>query len=282
MVKRGVDLAVAAALLLIFLPLMLLVAAIIRITSPGPALFRQERMGRGFKTFQIFKFRTMAHAQAGLRYTLGPDPRITRVGKWLRRSKIDELPQLLNVLRGEMSMVGPRPVIPELTEEFKLYYILLLRARPGLTDPASLKYSHEVKLMQMAQDPMRYFKNVVTPDKIRISLEYMERATLWTDLQTMGMTAAVCCIPRLSELYGKLPNARQHMPVLRPHPSPLFARAETAGVQGGTESLFTTEPVSAASTVDEVPRFEQLPWILLHNTGMQMQSTVVGAQERAS
>ena len=212
MIKRGVDVLFSAVLLLFTLPVLLLSALIIRISSPGPVLFRQVRMGRQFKTFEIIKLRTMAHAQGGLAYTLGPDPRITPFGKWLRRSKIDELPQLWNVLRGDMSLVGPRPVLPELTAEFRFHYKLLLRARPGLTDPASLKYSQEARLLARARDPMGFFKYVVTPDKIRISLAYMEEANLWKDLGTMGMTGLVCCVPRAGRIFGQLPDPLTALP----------------------------------------------------------------------
>ena len=105
-----------------------------------------------------------------------------------------------------MSLVGPRPVLPELTAEFRFHYRLLLRARPGLTDPASLKYSQEARLLEQAPDPMRFFKTVVTPDKIRISQEYMERASIWTDVGTMAMTAMICCFPRTGKVYGELPD----------------------------------------------------------------------------
>jgi lipopolysaccharide/colanic/teichoic acid biosynthesis glycosyltransferase len=205
--KRGFDICASAVLLLLALPALLLSALIIRITSPGPVLFRQERMGRDFQSFYILKLRTMAHAQTGLAYTLGPDPRITPFGKWLRRSKLDEVPQLWNVLRGEMSLVGPRPVIPELTEEFYVQYRLLLQVRPGLTDPASLKYSQEAQMLAAVPDAMHFFKTVVTPDKIRISLDYLKRANLWTDVVIMTMTGVVCFFPRMSEWYGLMPNA---------------------------------------------------------------------------
>jgi lipopolysaccharide/colanic/teichoic acid biosynthesis glycosyltransferase len=205
-VKRSVDCVISAVLLTLALPILLLSALIICISSPGPVLFRQVRMGRDFYPFEILKLRTMAHAQGGLAYTLGPDPRITPFGKWLRLTKIDELPQLWNVLRGEMSLVGPRPVLPELTAEFRIHYRLLLRARPGLTDPASLKYSQEARLLERTRDPMRFFKTVVTPDKIRISQDYMERANVWTDMETLAMTAVICCFPRMRKVYGQLPD----------------------------------------------------------------------------
>ena len=161
-------------------------------------------MGRDFKPFAILKFRTMTHAEAGLAFTLGPDPRITPFGKWLRHSKLDELPQLWNVIRGDMSLVGPRPVLPELVREFKDEYAALLKTKPGLTDPASLKYSQEASLIGSVpeRDRMPFFKNVVTPDKLRISIRYSEQATVWSDMATIFMTGLVCCSPSLSRIYG--------------------------------------------------------------------------------
>jgi lipopolysaccharide/colanic/teichoic acid biosynthesis glycosyltransferase len=204
-VKRLFDVVTSFLLLLVAMPFMVLAALMIRLTSPGPVLFRQERMGRGFRPFEIVKLRTMRHAQAGFAYTLGPDPRITAVGKFLRRSKLDEVPQLWNVLRGDMSLVGPRPVLAELTYEFREYYEVLLRARPGLTDPASLKYCQETRLLEQASDPFWFFKTVVTPDKIRMSIEYMNRASLRSDIEIVLMTIVICCIPSLSRRYGVLP-----------------------------------------------------------------------------
>jgi lipopolysaccharide/colanic/teichoic acid biosynthesis glycosyltransferase len=206
--KRALDVVISAFLLLLVSPILFLACMVIRLTSPGPIFFRQMRMGQNFRPFSIFKLRSMSHSQPGMEYTLGTDPRITRFGQWLRHSKIDELPQLWNVLRGDMSLVGPRPVLPQLTAEFCSAYTLLLRSRPGLTDPASLKYCREAALLATAADPMRFFKTVVTPDKICISLEYQERANLWTDCVTLAMTAVVCAVPSLSRLYGEPPSER--------------------------------------------------------------------------
>lgn len=189
MFKRAVDITFAALLLGAALPLLVLAAIAIRLESCGPVIFRQARMGRGFRQFSIFKLRTMKHSAAGLSYTLGPDARITRVGRLLRRSKVDELPQLWNVLRGDMSIVGPRPVVPELAYEFRDSYRQLLDVRPGLTDPATVKYCRETEILGLAADPLDYFKNVVTPDKIRISRGYLLRANVWTDLAVMTATA---------------------------------------------------------------------------------------------
>jgi lipopolysaccharide/colanic/teichoic acid biosynthesis glycosyltransferase len=189
--KRCLDLLCACSLLLFALPVLLVCALIIKLDSKGPMLFCQIRMGRNFRPFQMLKLRTMTHQARGRCYTLGPDPRITPVGRWLRRYKLDELPQLWNVLRGDMSMVGPRPVIPELTREFRRQYQRLLAVRPGLTDPAALKYRNETELLAVMPDPLHHFKAVVTPDKLRLSAAYLEYATVWTDLAVIVKTAHV-------------------------------------------------------------------------------------------
>jgi lipopolysaccharide/colanic/teichoic acid biosynthesis glycosyltransferase len=188
--KRSVDIALACLLLIVSLPILAMAAIAIKINSEGPVFFCQPRMGLHFKRFALFKLRTMRVLVDGSAYTLGEDPRITRVGQWLRRTKVDELPQLLNVLRGEMSLVGPRPVIPELALEFHQEYDRLLEVRPGLTDPATLKYCREVELLAMVPDPLVYFKTVVTPDKLRISAAYLDQASVWSDLGVIARTAA--------------------------------------------------------------------------------------------
>lgn len=189
--KRCLDVLCAFCLLLLAFPALVLCAVLIRLDSKGPILFRQTRMGRHFRPFQIIKLRTMAHRVPGAAYTLGADPRITPAGRWMRKYKLDELPQLWNVLCGEMSMVGPRPVIPELTHEFRSHYERLLAVRPGLTDPAALKYHRETELLAAVPDPLRHFKTVVTPDKVHLSAAYLDRATVWSDLILMACTARV-------------------------------------------------------------------------------------------
>jgi lipopolysaccharide/colanic/teichoic acid biosynthesis glycosyltransferase len=188
-IKPGVDFSLAGLLLVLLLPFFAVIAMLVALDSEGPVLFRQPRMGRYFRRFTMFKFRTMRWCDSGSMFTLGADVRITRVGRWLRRTKLDELPQLWNVLRGEMSLVGPRPVIPELTREFRAGYRSLLRVRPGLTDPATLKYRNETEMLARVPDPLQYFKTVVTPDKIRISREYLRDASLTTDMGVIVQTA---------------------------------------------------------------------------------------------
>jgi lipopolysaccharide/colanic/teichoic acid biosynthesis glycosyltransferase len=194
--KRSVDVALACFLLIVSLPILAMAAITIKLDSEGPVFFLQPRMGRRFSRFALFKLRTMRVCMDGSAFTLGEDPRITRCGRWLRRFKVDELPQLWNVLRGEMSLVGPRPVIPELTAEFRQAYERLLTVRPGLTDPATVKYCREVELLALVPDPLEYFKTVVTPDKLRISAAYLERATAWSDLGVMAGTAWALMPPR--------------------------------------------------------------------------------------
>ena len=260
-VKRLVDIAVSLALLLIASPVLALAALIILFTSPGPVLFRQVRMGCGFQPFEILKLRTMVHAQAGLAYTLGPDPRITPFGGLLRRTKLDELPQLWNVLWGEMSLVGPRPVIPELTREFYEGYSVLLQARPGLTDPASLKYSQEARLLEQADDAMHFFKTVVTPDKIRISVDYLNRANLWTDTVTLVMTAAICCFPAMSRIYGELPEAPKPSRAFELEPRYFVTTAPSAE----DKSIFAHDLAYMEATVEQRSHQEIPPWIPLPN-----------------
>jgi len=187
--KRSMDVTLGGFLFAVTLPLLAIAAILIMLDSEGPAIFRQVRMGRGFKRFELFKLRTMRFCCAGSVYTLGADPRITRMGRWLRRFKIDELPQLWNVLRGDMSLVGPRPVVPELTREFHPAYERLLAVRPGLTDPATVKYRHEDEILAMVPDPLRYFKTVVTPDKLCISESYLQHANVCSDLGVLMRTA---------------------------------------------------------------------------------------------
>jgi lipopolysaccharide/colanic/teichoic acid biosynthesis glycosyltransferase len=164
-------------------------------------LFRQTRVGRGFRHFRIMKFRTMVNdaERLGGPLSVGADPRITRVGRALRRLKLDELPQLLNVLAGDMSLVGPRPEVPEYVERFRDEYEEILSIRPGLTDLASLKYRDESALLAAAADPAAEYVRVILPDKIRLGREYVRRASVMLDvsiiLRTIGAVAGVAAVP---------------------------------------------------------------------------------------
>ena len=191
MAKRLFDLLGAGLALVLLAPLLLAIALLIKLDSPGPVFFRQERVGRFGRSFRIFKFRTMRADSAGLPLTVGDDPRITRAGAWLRRHKLDELPQLIDVLRGTMSLVGPRPEVPRYVA---LYPSGLreraLAVRPGITDPASLDHLDEAAQLAAAADPEREYLEVVLPVKLRRAAEYAEQASLASDLAVLGRTLA--------------------------------------------------------------------------------------------
>lgn len=185
MLKLAFDISAAAFGLLLLSPILLLVAAMVKITSSGPALFRQERVGRGGKPFFIIKFRSMVAdaPNRGGQITYGADPRITTVGRLIRKTKIDELPQLFNVLRGEMSLVGPRPEVRKYIDMFAEDYMEILRVRPGITDLASVKYRDEAAILGAAADPEREYVERVLPEKIRLAREYVRRQSLLLDLR---------------------------------------------------------------------------------------------------
>ena len=189
MAKRLFDLLAAGLVLALLAPLMLAVAVWIRLDSPGPVFFRQQRVGRHGVPFAIHKFRTMRAGAEGLPLTVGDDARITHAGRFLRRTRLDELPQLIDVLQGTMSMVGPRPEVPRYVA---LYPVALreraLAVRPGLTDPASLAFIDEAALLAAAADPEREYIDVILPAKVQRAAEYAERATLASDLAVLART----------------------------------------------------------------------------------------------
>jgi lipopolysaccharide/colanic/teichoic acid biosynthesis glycosyltransferase len=184
------DLACSILALPFLAPLLALAALAIKIDSSGPVFFRQERIGVNFTPFSIFKFRTMvADAPArGGPITVGEDPRITRVGRLLRKSKLDELPQLLNVLLGDMSLVGPRPEVPRYVDEFREQFAEILTVRPGLTDLASLKFIDEAELLAKAPDPERAYREVVLPEKLALAREYVRTQGFILDLKILART----------------------------------------------------------------------------------------------
>lgn len=191
MAKRLFDVLLAAAGVILFSPLLLAVAVWIRIDSPGPVLFRQQRVGRHGRLFRIHKFRTMRIDQPGTapQITVGADPRITRAGRLLRRSKLDELPQLFDVLAGSMSIVGPRPEVPRYVAMYPAdVRDKVLSVRPGITDPASIEYRDENALLACAADPERVYVEEVMPAKLLLAVRYVERASLATDLRLIGAT----------------------------------------------------------------------------------------------
>ena len=191
MAKRIFDLVGAILALLMLAPLLAAIALWIKLDSPGPVLFRQQRVGRGGREFSIRKFRTMVAdaAARGPPLTVGADPRITRAGAFLRRSKLDELPQLLDVLAGHMSLVGPRPEVPVYVARYPAELRdRVLALRPGITDPVSLELADENDLLARAADPEREYIEVLLPRKLRAAVAYAEHANLWTDLRVIVRT----------------------------------------------------------------------------------------------
>jgi lipopolysaccharide/colanic/teichoic acid biosynthesis glycosyltransferase len=192
--KRGFDLLVATVALLLLAPLLLVVALAVKLDSPGPVFFRQARVGRGGRTFRIHKFRTMTHdpGDRGPQLTVGADARITRVGAFLRHSKWDELAQLIDVLRGDMSLVGPRPEVPRYVALYPAdLREQVLSVRPGITDDCSLAFRDEGALLARAADPERCYVEEILPIKLRLQAQYVARAGLATDLRILARTAAV-------------------------------------------------------------------------------------------
>jgi lipopolysaccharide/colanic/teichoic acid biosynthesis glycosyltransferase len=190
MMKRLFDIVVSLMGLGLLLPLFLIAAVAIKMDSRGPVFFRQQRMGRGFRPFFIYKFRSMTddRQSAGALFTVKYDPRITRVGRFLRKSKIDELPQLINVLKGEMTFVGPRPEVPSYVDLFRQDYEEILRVRPGITDLASIKYRDEATVLSQSPDPEAEYINRVLPDKIKLAKEYIRHSSFLFDLGLMFKT----------------------------------------------------------------------------------------------
>ena len=188
--KRTFDFSVALLALVILSPLLLLVGILIKLTSPGPVFFRQERVGRGFRRFKILKFRTMVPnaPELGGPLTAGKDPRITPIGHVLRKTKLDELPQLVNVLKGDMSFVGPRPEVPRFVEMFRKDFEELLTVRPGITDLASIKYRHESDVLGQSGDPEATYLREIMPEKIALGKEYVSRSSLLFDLRLIFAT----------------------------------------------------------------------------------------------
>ena len=194
MFKRLFDLVSAVFGLLIFGLPMLAVATWIRLDSKGPVFFRQERIGRHGKVFRIHKFRTMTidAEQRGPQLTVGADARVTRVGRLLRANRLDELPQFFDVLAGDMSLVGPRPDVPRYVEQWPpALRERVLAVRPGITDPASLEFRDEAKLLAQAADPEREYLEVILPRKLALAADYADHASLWSDLTVIFRSVGV-------------------------------------------------------------------------------------------
>ena len=212
--RRLLDIACAAVGLVVLSPLFVLIAAAIKLGDGGPVFYSQPRAGKGFRPFRLYKFRSMVRGAD----RLGPpltglrDPRITRVGGLLRRYKLDELPQLVNLLKGDMQLVGARPELECYVDMFRPEYAVLLRDRPGVTDPASLVYRHEHEILGVEDVEARYV-NAILPHKIELSLQYARRRTLLSDLGIIFRTIlGIPASPRTSPLRSTPPAAPAQTP----------------------------------------------------------------------
>jgi len=186
---RGLDVALSLVALIVLAPLLLVVAIVVKCSSPGPVLYRAQRAGRHGKPFALYKFRSMVTGASGRgpRVTGSGDPRITPIGRVLRRTKLDELPQFFNTLKGDMSLVGPRPEDPALVETYSADQRRLLTVKPGITSPATILNRYEEELLA-GPDPETAYRREVLPMKLRVELEYLDRRTVAEDLRVLGRT----------------------------------------------------------------------------------------------
>jgi lipopolysaccharide/colanic/teichoic acid biosynthesis glycosyltransferase len=197
-IPRSFEILLAASGLIVSAPVLAVAAALIKINSSGPVLFRQRRVGHEGKDFTLFKLRTMTVAQPGPLITAANDGRITAIGKMLRRTKLDELPGLWNVLRGDMSFVGPRPEVPELVDRDNEQWQEILTVRPGITDPVTLKLRSEEKLLAGVEDKEQFYRKVLQPYKLRGYVAFVRDRSFWTDLSVIGRTLKAVVLPNTS------------------------------------------------------------------------------------
>ena len=194
--KEIIDRCLSTLALVLLSPLFLIIAVAIKLDSPGPVFFRQKRIGRGGVPFRIHKFRTMANKIPKVNISATGDPRVTRVGRILRKTKLDELAQLIDVSRGRMALVGPRPEVRHYVDYWTPEQMHVLDVRPGITDPASIKFRNENELMEKAVDPESYYINVIMQEKIKLYLEYVQNVSFVYDIKLIFQTFKVIAIER--------------------------------------------------------------------------------------
>lgn len=193
MLKRIFDIVISGCGIIVLSPLFLVIAIWIKLDSKGPVFYRQVRVGKENKDFRIFKFRSMREgSDNGSLVTIGErDSRITRSGHFIRKFKLDELPQLINVFMGDMSLVGPRPEVRHYVDYWTPKQMHVLDVRPGITDPASIKFRNENDLLDKVENPEEYYINIIMQEKIRLYLEYVENHSLWYDIKLIFQTIKV-------------------------------------------------------------------------------------------
>lgn len=192
--KRLFDVVASFIGIILLSPFLIIIAIFIKLGSNGPVFFKQERVGLKGKYFLILKYRTMIvdAEKYGKQITVGKDNRITAVGSFLRKYKLDELPQLINVLKGDMSLVGPRPEVPRYVKLYSKEQLKVLDVRPGITDLASLRYSDENELLGTVENPEEYYVNVIMKDKLDLNLEYIDKSNVFYDIVIILKTIVKC------------------------------------------------------------------------------------------
>jgi lipopolysaccharide/colanic/teichoic acid biosynthesis glycosyltransferase len=188
--KRSFDIIIAMTILIVTVPLLALIALLVRLESPGPVLYRARRVGRGGRDLQMLKFRKMHHLALGAPLTAAEDERFTRAGRFLARTKLDELPQLWHVLTGEMSLIGPRPEHPDFVAERRGDYVEILMIRPGVTGLSQIAFAEERTILSPV-DPIGHYRTRIFPQKIRLDLLYASRSSLVRDVSILFWTCAV-------------------------------------------------------------------------------------------
>lgn len=190
MIKRAFDILSSGLGLTLLSPLFLILAIWIKLDSKGPVFYKQIRAGRLNKDFTLLKFRSMRTGsdKKGLITIGGRDPRVTKSGYYIRKYKLDELPQLINVFLGDMSLVGPRPEVRHYVDMYNEEQLIVLTIRPGITDMASIRYRNENELLESVDNPEQYYREVIMQDKLRINMEYVEKASFWFDIKLILST----------------------------------------------------------------------------------------------
>jgi len=214
MMKRLFDLVVGGGVLVLAAPILLIVALLLLSRRDGPVLFRQTRVGHHGDPFTLYKFRTMRPASGNTekQITVGADSRITPIGGVLRKTKLDELPQLWNVVCGEMSLVGPRPETPEFVANYPPQLRdIVLSVRPGITDLASIKYRNESDLLAAAPDPIAYYEEVILPDKLRIAAAYVKKRSILGDVGIIAQTLLVVIRPHTASGMAPAPLNKEYV-----------------------------------------------------------------------
>lgn len=188
MIKRFFDLVLSILLIFILSPIFVFIIFLIKVVDKNKAFFLQERVGMNGKIFKIIKFKTMRNVSSGTKITIGRDSRITKLGLYLRRWKLDEIPQLFNVFKGEMSFVGPRPEVKEYVRLYEEEFKEILTVRPGITGLASLKYRNESEILEKSDDPLKFYTKIILPNKILLEKEYIKKKNVIYDLFLIILT----------------------------------------------------------------------------------------------